>query len=391
MRAALFLSLCISITSAGAASAQTCGNPNDNEPDDAALQACLDRGGIVVLDPGEPGYIINGLNDVRTRGLWITQPGTTITSSAAPTRAQIVAGRDLFAHILRTPPDTRVDNITIEYVSINGMIDAEGGTYRVARDDCRDPGRHLTRSSDMNPGNLVLQSVGLGFQHNESVQALCGSGLALLGQFDVQDNYIAFNGRDRFSGGAGTPWSDGVTVLGCDSGSYFAHNVLVDNTDIALALGGGNGCIFELNSVFQGGRYAFAGINVGNFSTGDHSGSEVRGNTVESSVPDRLGMGILAGSHPWSSNVQVSNAGTIVSNTAQGAVINLVIEGIDAGTISGITVSGNQGSIGFGNCTISQNYTAYHWGNAVIPADPFLLRFDDQNCQPAKKLNRRKK
>ena len=391
MRAALFLSFCLSITSAGPAFAQACGNPNDNEPDDAALQACLDRGGIVVLDPGEPGYIINGLNGDRARGLWITQAGTTITSSAAPTRAKIVAGRDLFAHILRTPPNTRVDNISIEYVTINGMIDAEGGTYRVARDQCTDPGRrrrHLVRSSDLNPGNLVLESVGLRFQHNETLQALCGSGLALLGQFDVQDNYIAYNGRDRLSGGLGTPWSDGVTVLGCNSGSYLAHNSFVDNTDIALALGGGNGCIFELNTIVQSGRYAFAGINVGNFSTGDHSGSEVRGNTVDCPVPDRLGMGILVGSHPWSAAVPVFNAGTVVSNTVQGAVINLIIEGIDAGTVSDITASGNQGSLGFGTCTISQNYTAFHFGNAVIPPNPFFLLFDNQTCQPVRRHRR---
>ena len=36
-------------------SGQTCGNPSDWLPDDLALQNCLDRGGFISLDNGDPG------------------------------------------------------------------------------------------------------------------------------------------------------------------------------------------------------------------------------------------------------------------------------------------------------------------------------------------------
>src|SRR5262249_47167967 len=35
-------------------------SPTDNIPDDAGLQWCLDRGGVIVLNTGFPGYIVNG-------------------------------------------------------------------------------------------------------------------------------------------------------------------------------------------------------------------------------------------------------------------------------------------------------------------------------------------
>ena len=44
----------------GGAYAEDCpsANPNDDTPDDIALQSCLNAGGTVTLDAGSPGYII---------------------------------------------------------------------------------------------------------------------------------------------------------------------------------------------------------------------------------------------------------------------------------------------------------------------------------------------
>src|SRR3989344_8692696 len=41
---------------------QNCGNPDDQLADDTLLNQCLDMGGRIELKPGNPGYIINGLN-----------------------------------------------------------------------------------------------------------------------------------------------------------------------------------------------------------------------------------------------------------------------------------------------------------------------------------------
>lgn len=105
-----------------------CGNPNDWEPDDSALQACLDAGGFIALEPGSPGYIVNGLNGDVQRGLHLWRHDTVLTSSQAPTRARIIAGRNLFAHILRTPPATDVWRFRIEYITFDGMVDDHMGS-----------------------------------------------------------------------------------------------------------------------------------------------------------------------------------------------------------------------------------------------------------------------
>src|SRR5207244_1316723 len=67
------------------------------------------------------------------------------------------------------------------------------------------------------------------------------------------------------------------------------------------------------------------------------------------------------------------HAGTITGNSISGAVVNLVVEGIGAGAVTGNTVSTNQGSWGFPglkanntNCTISASYTAHFYGTANI-------------------------
>src|SRR3989344_4761914 len=96
-----------------------CGNPDDLLSDDSALQNCLNRGGEIRLKPGSPGYIVNGLNGDVRRGLWITKHGTTLTSSMPGTLVKIIAGEDLFGHILQTNPSPRINDFTIEYILFN--------------------------------------------------------------------------------------------------------------------------------------------------------------------------------------------------------------------------------------------------------------------------------
>lgn len=361
-------------------SGQNCGDPSDWLSDDTALQNCLDRGGNIFLsyNQGDPGYIVN-------RGLWLTRPGTVLTSSgAAP--AKIIAGRDLFSHILRTPPHTKVNNFVIQNISFDGMVDAagpDGRPYRLRRDDCSDNG---SAENNTNPGNLVLEGSGFQFRNNESVGAMCGSGLGLFGdKFYVDGNYIAQNGRDKLSGGRGVPWADGMTVLYC-AGGYIAHNTFVDNTDIDLVVGGGRGCVVELNEIAHFGKFGFAGLNIGNFvdgGNGDHSGSEYRGNKIYSRIPNRLAMGILVGTHPWSDKLYVSNAGRVVGNTSYGNVMNLVVDGARGGEITGNILNNPQGNEGLGNCRISGvNYAVFpaHVVNTILQGGWTILRYDNGSC-----------
>ena len=81
--------------------------------------------------------------------------------------------------------------------------------------------------------------------------------------------------------------------------------------------------------------YVVNGLN-GNVEVGlvITQGSNYRGNTIYSGVMDRLAMGILIGSHPWSTNHIVSNAGSVTGNTSRDNVINMVIDGVQAGLVS---------------------------------------------------------
>jgi hypothetical protein len=377
---------------AGRAEAACAGaDPNDWEDDTEELQACLDNGLTIYLDPGSPGYIVNGVNGPNgphSKGLVITVPGTHVTSSQAPTRATIIAGRDLFAHIMRATPFGGVSNFTITYISFDGMVDdlSGDGPYRRRRADCTDPPENRDPNIEYNPGNLHLESANLTFTNNESKESLCGSGLGLYGTFNVQNNYIAHNGRDKYVGTSeGTPWSDGMTVLYCNGG-YIAHNTLVDNTDIGIALGGGPNCVVELNTIAQFGKYAWAGLSVGNFDgpvewRGNHAGSSYRGNEIYAGVSDKLAMGILIGTHPWTTSRNVSNAGTVEGNFAHHNVINMVIDGVTTGNVSGNRLENHTGSDGKGSCTLSFDYTVNTNDVAFTPQAGWdFLEYHNDSC-----------
>lgn len=107
-------------------------------------------------------------------------------------------------------------------------------------------------------------------------------------------------------------------------------------------MGGGRGCQVHHNYIWQGGKTAFAGIVVGNFTAnggGDHTDAAVYDKTIIGAVPDRLQLGLLVGPHPRTTtdNGQphwTHHAGTVTNNDISGAVINLMIEGVEAGTVT---------------------------------------------------------
>lgn len=347
----------------------TCGNPNDWEPDDSELQACLDRGGNIYLTPGEPGYIVN-------RGLEITRHRTVITSSGSG--ARIVASRDLFATILKTRGS--VDGIEITNISVDGMVDemAEDGPYRRRRDGCKDGNA---------PGNISITGNDFKFIDNVSRKALCGSGLGIYGKrHEIRNNLIESNGRDRYAGAGGDPWADGITALFCEGGNIIG-NTLIDNTDISLALGGGYGCRAEGNKIINSEKYVFSGINIGNFlgGDGDHTGSLYINNTV-SSGPNKMAMGISAGSHMWRSDVDVRHAGKVSFNTVSGANINLVVDGVYGGEITENNIYDPHYGVPEGEVCgrYGANYTVYppHAKDVTLQSGWIPFQYDGDVCDP---------
>src|SRR5262249_50075703 len=138
--------------------------------------------------------------------------------------------------------------------------------------------------------------------------------------------------------------------------------------DIDLVVGGsagaGSSCSVLDNTIWHGGKFAFAGLNVGNFSPGNgiHSGANFSGNSIKNTTisqihvidPDAginedrlvpsLGIGLLVGSHPWRFGhvYELRDAGNIGpsgaisgrpdistgANHIAGANVNLLVEGV---------------------------------------------------------------
>jgi hypothetical protein len=219
---------------------------------------------------------------------------------------------------------------------------------------------------------------------------VCASGMSVDGSnFRVTNSWFAYNGwpGDETDPQIGEPWSDGLTVLSCNDGSIIESNHFVDNTDVDLIVGGGSGCLITDNHIDHYQTRGFAGLMVESFNgAGDHSGITYSGNTVTSTL-DQLAFGIMVGHHPWTSQLNILNVGSVQGNTASGAVINLQIEassGIAGGQVTGNTVSGAAGTStgGFFRCAIVTNYAVYepHAVGIVYDVGYEVVQFDSQQC-----------
>lgn len=97
-------------------------------------------------------------------------------------------------------------------------------------------------------------------------------------------------------------------------------------------------------------------------------------------------MGILIGTHPWSTTKWVSHIGLVEGNVSKWNVINLVIDGVQpgGGVLRGNLLEGHQGSVGKGACTYSADYTAADFGGLDLQYQPGFdwLAYDNDQCTP---------
>ena len=329
-----------------------CGaNPFDNLSDSAALQSCLNGGGTVALIPNaSPGYLID-------TPLTITVANTELTSNASG-RVILRATSALQGRILNA------DNVTftLSHVTLIGRADPSGLHWSKANlpsgyQDCGLYGQN----ANLTGSSFLLDDV-------ESSYAVCGSGMVVGGSgFEIKNSWFHDNGWPE--GSASSSFSDGLTVGACNGG-WIHNNTLEENTDIDLVVGGGHNCVVEDNAMNNYSQHAFAGLHVGWFPSGngDHSGSNFRYNTL-SSGSGGMAFGIMVGFEPWwdpsPDNGFVTDAGSVTNNTVSGAVVNLAIDGIGNGYVSGNTLSSNQGTWGYG-CTVSMEYSSHFIGGATI-------------------------
>jgi hypothetical protein len=326
----------VSLALLSPASAANCpgANPNDNLPDDDVLQACLNQGGTVQLDPGSPGYII-------AKGLTLAVNSTVLTSAKAPAQATLIADPSLHAPLLKVPDGTinyRVDSILFD-----------GNRQRRDASVCsgyRDP---FASNVQLNGSGFIVINI-------ESARALCGSSLVISGSdFEIANSSFHDNGASQ---GAPEPWSDGITLARCTRG-YVHNNTLANNTDVDIVNGGGPDCRIENNTIQHTTTHGFAGLAIHKFpgtGGGDHRGSVFQNNTI-SSAPNQLELGISVGMNPWGVSGTVS--GSIINNIVSGAQVNLAVDGYSNGTVNNNALSNPQGG-----CAL--NYTVSNTTNVCL-------------------------
>ena len=260
-------------------------SPSDGIEDSIAIQACLNKGGLVSLSPGQhPGYLIE-------RGLKMGS-NTTLTSTGA--KATLAAHSTLGAEPIL---DVLGFNWHISEVVFDGR--------KYERDALG-----LCWSGDKRGYNLKVDGTDFSITHVDTVNAMCGTGLEVVGtDFEIAFVFSAYNGREVGEWpNAPYQWSDGMTVVYCENGDIH-DNTFIDNTDFDLLFGGGPNCSVHHNDIYHQIRFAFAGLNVGNMDAGkwDGHGSKWRGNhegsnffqNRVSSNPGMLMYGLSVGSHPF--------------------------------------------------------------------------------------------
>lgn len=344
--------LLLAIVPAVAAAQCYLADPNDNTPDTAYLQDCLDGGGTVALERGSPGYIINGVGS-QGWGLILWRPGTILTS-VDDEKVLFKAHPDLIRPMLITDGDP--DNFEMSNLVFDGDKDNRnyGSTY-------------CTGNRGLRTHNLTIYGSDFTIHHVDSINALCGSALEVNGEyFEVYSGYFANNGYSGDQSNWDEPWGDGITVTYC-GGGYIHNNDIVDNTDIGLVIGQGFDCWALWNNIEQVDQYTFVGFHVGAFQVPDieHENALYQYNQIDS-AQDKMAAGIFVGDRPWRADHTIYGEFEVIDNEVNGAVVALSIDGIDAGTITDNGLYNAQGTAGLFGCTYSGLYTAADYGSATI-------------------------
>ena len=341
---------------AAAQTVTTCdaADPYDTRPDDVALQRCVNEYDRVLLDvperPGYVGYLITNAVDVERNNILIT-------SRRSPRKATLLADPTLTEPLIRV----RANQFELSFIHIDGNRDE-----RNVRDK---------PCSTIHPyWNAELSGTGFHVRYVESNRAVCGSGMTVGNstRFEIVNSWFYDNGRQpEDAGGIGGLWADGLNVFNC-TGATIRDNVFWDNTDVDLGVNGGPGCSVYRNAVEHFARYAFAGIVAGDPS---RSGGEFSENRVKSAL-NMLGLGMVVGCHPWAQcGGGYASDLRIIGNQMSGAVVNLVVDGVNGGSVERNTMTGAQGTRA-PNCLSAADYIVAHVINVRLQSG-FVIRVAD--------------
>lgn len=262
----------------------------------AALKDCIDKltaGDRLELNPGtyrlRRPLVITRRVSISTAGLGPGSPGC----------AELPAAR--CATLLIDPQEARDSNIMPVLVAANGVslshliIRGVGATPR-QRSFCGLPSRRpLGGGVRVSGSDFVLRkSVLRDFACYTAVEVTAGASAPT-----IEDNVIGPNGDHR----PGEVWADGVTIHDSEAAAV-RGNLFIDNTDVQLILGGCRACRIENNRFRHSGPFSkasFAALMLHSWpsTSGDYTGTLVRGNQIDCGQLRRCGYGIMIGSAPW--------------------------------------------------------------------------------------------
>ncbi len=286
-------------------------NPNDMNPDDDALQACLDHGGTVALPAGNPGFIL-------AKGLVITQDGTTLRGADPAHPALLVAAATLQNTMIL---GNGRSNIVVRFLSLDGNRPARTAFLNKCS------GYRLWAS-----GLVVDFARNFALLDNRITRTLCGAALEVDGvDFEIARNVIETNGHGTENRDASEPWADGITLHNCNNGQVH-DNLVTDATDVGIVTGGGS-CDIEHNEIVNASQHVFGGITLHAFANVDvdHTGTVVAYNAVRGQN-GMLAFGFSLGIHPWSRYPYITG-GTVACNSVSGSVANIEIDGARSLTV----------------------------------------------------------
>jgi hypothetical protein len=321
--------VCPAVPVVGTALEANCpdANPNDNLPDDDALQTCLNRGGLTVLASGSPGYILE-------KGIKIFNNGQTLRGTDKDHKARLVAAATLKDTMLRG--DTITDTV-VRYLELDGNRDARTASLG-------------------NCGGYRIWATGLAIRYsrnfviadNHIMNTLCGSALEVDGSdFEVARNLIESSGHGLEAKDANEPWADGITLHNCWGGEVHDNHV-IDATDVGIVSGGGS-CNIVHNQVDNVSRHVFGGITMHDFTLMgvDHTGSVLAHNIV-TGKNGMISFGFSLGIHPWHNwplngmPAPYNTGGSVACNQVSGANFNIEVDGV-----KGLTIADNKiGDVG---------------------------------------------
>lgn len=288
-----------------------------------ALMDCIAAtaaGGRIELAPGtyalRQRIILTKPVTISTAGLAASAPGC----AALPAGSCAILSIDpqATAQPNQTPIEIAAAGITLSHLIVQG-----GGAQPRIRALCSAPdSRPLGGGIRVSASGFALRkSVLRNFTCHTALEVVVGSKSAL-----IDENLIGPNGDHR----PGEIWSDGVTIHDSEA-TVVRGNMFIDNTDVQLILGGCRRCSIENNRFRHSGaadKASFAELMLHSWPTtsGDYSGTLVRGNIIDCGPYRRCGYGIMVGSAPWYEGR--ASGGTITGNRVSNAMIAINVDAL---------------------------------------------------------------